>query len=106
MPKQILVGFLQGKARTVFPSALRERGDKEAARSRSTVLELHASTETLIRRHFKLQLRSLSGPQATHIFQRKTLACCSLALDPSSRQLASCTRTVPRLASSSRKALN
>ena len=106
MPQQILVGLLQGKARAVFPSALRERGDKEAARSCCTVLELHASTRTLISRHFRLQLRSLSGPQATHIFQRKALACCSLALDPSSRQLVFCTRTLPRLASSSRKALN
>ena len=44
MPKQILVGFLQGKARAVLPSALRERGNKEVARSCSTVLELHAST--------------------------------------------------------------
>ena len=106
MPKQILVQFLQGKARAVFSSTLRERGDKEAARSCCTVLELHASTRTLIWRHFKLQLRSSSGPQATHIFQRKALACCSLALDPSSRQLAFCTRTLLRLALSSRKALN
>ena len=105
MPKQILVGFLQSKAPAVLPSALRERGDKEAARSCSTVLELHACTKTLIWRHL-LQLRSLSGPQATHILQRKALACCSLALDPSSHQLAFCTRTLPRLALSSRKALN
>ena len=106
MPKQILVGFLQGKARAVFPSALRERGDKEVARSCSTVLELHASTRTLIRRPFKLQLGSLSGPKAKHIFQQKVLACCSLAHDPSSCQLVFCTRTLPRLALSSRKALN
>ena len=51
MPKQILVGFLQGKARVVFPSALREHGNKEASRSCSTALALYAFMRSLIWRH-------------------------------------------------------
>ena len=106
VPKQILVGFLQGKARAVFPSALCERGNKEAARICSTVRELHASMRTLIRRQFTHQLGSLRGPKATQILQQKALACCSLACNPSSRQLVCCTRTLRHLALSFRKALN